>query len=256
MGHARTERLDALGDEVRASLPGALGLFSFVDVLRAQGGLRRAVTDPTLSSGQRGELVVKLVDGKLDATVVGFLQKAAGLEWPSGLVLASELERQATRIALRSTDPQTVRTELNTVREAVASDETLRIAFGNPGGEGQARAQLVRELIGGRADEVTTALATRAARQGSGMLHELDEQLELTSQVGGHLLARATVARGLPSDQRERLGGQLSRIFGTQVDVVEHLDPAVLGGVRVQVGDDVIDGTVSATVDQAARELE
>lgn len=256
MGHARTERLDALGDEAQASLSGALGLFAFVDVLRAQSGLRRAVTDPTLSPEQRGDLLVRLVEGKLDAPVVGFLRKAVGLDWPSGVLLASGLARQATRIALRSTNPGVVREQLNTLREAISSNAELRVAFGSPRGDGRPRAQLVRRLLGEAADEVTTALAIRAAQQGSGVLRALDAQLELTSQVRGHRLARATVARRLPTDQKERLLGQLSRIFGAQVDVVERVDPTVLGGVRVQVGDDVIDGTVSATVDQAARELE
>ncbi|WP_143052803.1 F0F1 ATP synthase subunit delta [Propionibacterium cyclohexanicum] len=255
MNHLRGNRLDALGDRAPARLSDALGLFAFADILRQFGALRRALCDPTLPAGQRGQLIATLVGSRLDASVLHFLQEAVALDWPSGLELASGLDRQAARIALRSADPGVVRTELNAVREAVASDEALRSAFGRPGDPGDSRGQLVRALIGGRAGEVSVALATRAARGGSAMLHELDGYLELSSQVQGHRLARATVARRLPADQAQRLAEQLSRIFGAPVDVVEHVDPQVLGGVRVQVGDDVIDGTVRTAVDQAARAL-
>lgn len=255
MNHSRTAQMDAFGEAMPANLTGALELFAFVDALKANGSLRRAITDPMLQADRRGGFVTELIGDRLGVPTVAMIVEAVGLDWPNGLSLAAGLERQAARVALRSTDPDVVRGELNTVREAVASDGELRAAFGRPGGDADSRAQLVRSLIGGRADEVTTALTVRAAQQGSGMLHELVEYMELTSQVRGHRLARATVARPLPSDQAQRLAAQLSRIFATPVDLVEQVDPAVLGGVRVQVGHDVIDGTVRATVEQAAREL-
>ena len=39
------------------------------------------------------------------------------------------------------------------------------------------------------------------------------------------------------------------------MDIAEHVDPSVLGGVRVELGDDVIDGTVATKLSEAQREL-
>lgn len=252
MGQDHIEQLDGLADSTEASLACALDLFAVADVLREQVALRRAMTDPTLPVQSREQLLSTLFEGKLGPAALDFCRQAVAQDWSSGLQLADSVERQATRIALKSTDPRRVQAELNTVREAIIANDKLRAAFGRHAATDEAKSVLVRDLISGRADEVTTALVTRASRQGSGVLHELDMQLDLTSQVQGRRLARATVAQKLPEDQADRLVQQLSRLFGA-VDVIQHVDPRILGGIKVQVDDELIDGSVSAKVSQAAR---
>ena len=63
------------------------------------------------------------------------------------------------------------------------------------------------------------------------------------------------MARPLPAYQMAELGEQLRRLYGQPVDMAEHVDPSVLGGVRVELGDDVIDGTVATKLSEAQREL-
>jgi F-type H+-transporting ATPase subunit delta len=70
------------------------------------------------------------------------------------------------------------------------------------------------------------------------------EYLDLVDAAEGRIHARVTVARETPDDERSAIAKQLSRLFGK--DVVPHLsvDPSIMGGVIVHVGDTVLDGSV------------
>jgi len=69
------------------------------------------------------------------------------------------------------------------------------------------------------------------------------------------LVALVRVARPLSETEADRLKGALTRQYSRQVDLNVLVDPEVLGGVRVEIGDDVIDGTVSSRLDEARRRL-
>jgi len=62
-------------------------------------------------------------------------------------------------------------------------------------------------------------------------------------------------ARELADDERERLTQALSRQYSTSVHLQVVVDPDVVGGLRVEIGDDVIDGTVSSKLEDAQRKL-
>jgi F-type H+-transporting ATPase subunit delta len=57
-------------------------------------------------------------------------------------------------------------------------------------------------------------------------------------------IENVTVARELPAREKDALGKQLSRLFGKRVVPHVSLNPAILGGVIVKVGDTVMDGSV------------
>ena len=251
----RIERLDEAADKIVATSSLSTELFALVDELNAQPDLGRALTDPALEAEGRGKLAGALLGKRLSGPTVDFVVQALALDWASGREFTSGLGRQAIRIALRSTDADQVRTELNVVRETLATHDELRVAMaGHTAGE-EARAKLVDQLLGDKVDPVTAMLVGRAVRDGEHVQDALWSCMELASQVLGRILARVTVARPLPAYQMAELGEQLRRLYGQPVDMAEHVDPSVLGGVRVELGDDVIDGTVASKLSEAQREM-
>jgi F-type H+-transporting ATPase subunit delta len=62
-------------------------------------------------------------------------------------------------------------------------------------------------------------------------------------------------ARPLDEATQQRLASALTRQYGRPVHLNIVVDPAVVGGLRVEIGDDVIDGTVSARLDDARRKI-
>jgi F-type H+-transporting ATPase subunit delta len=63
------------------------------------------------------------------------------------------------------------------------------------------------------------------------------------------------VAHPLTDAERQRLTGALSRQYGRQLHLNVVIDLDVIGGIRVEIGDDVIDGTVASRLDEARRKL-
>jgi F-type H+-transporting ATPase subunit delta len=63
------------------------------------------------------------------------------------------------------------------------------------------------------------------------------------------------VARELSDEEAGRLARALERQYGLPVHLNMMIDREVIGGIRVEIGDDVIDGTVSSRLDDARRRL-
>ena len=59
----------------------------------------------------------------------------------------------------------------------------------------------------------------------------------------GEKIATVYAARELSDDERRRLAEALGAQYDTEIHLLVVLDPEVVGGVRVEIGDDVIDGT-------------
>ena len=67
--------------------------------------------------------------------------------------------------------------------------------------------------------------------------------------------ARVASAAALTPDQEGRLVEQLGRLTGKKVRVVKELRPDLIGGIMVQIGDHVMDGTIAHALDRMRQEL-
>ena len=68
-------------------------------------------------------------------------------------------------------------------------------------------------------------------------------------------VAEVTVAQPLSPEQQDRLTAALSASYGRELVLNVHVDPEVVGGVRVQVGDEVMNSTISDRLADARRRL-
>lgn len=251
-------RLAALGRAADGLAPdqALIGdLFQIVETLRGNSALRRALTDTTLDPGGRGRLAERLFGQRIGSAAVGLLSAAAAMDWRSGFELADALEVQGVRIGVRSGDPAAVRDELGACARLISGTAQIEQAFSMHGSGPEDRAALMTRLLGSRVSAATHVLIQHAARRGGRVGRTIARYEEIASGVLGRRLARVTVARTLPADQAERLKEQLGRVYATPVDLSVRIDPDVLGGVHVRIGDEVIDGTIATILDQARRQL-
>jgi F-type H+-transporting ATPase subunit delta len=115
---------------------------------------------------------------------------------------------------------------------------------------------LVRSLLEGKAEPA----AIRLAEQSVTGTHRtvpvaLEEYQKVAAEQRHRLVAVVEVARELPDGDLERLRTILARQYGRPVHVNVLVNPEVVGGVRVEIDDDVIDGTVANRLDEARRRL-
>jgi F-type H+-transporting ATPase subunit delta len=136
----------------------------------------------------------------------------------------------------------------------VESTPEVRDALSDRGIDVVGRRQLVADLLQGRANASTVVLASRAvdARERT-FAHTIEGFVALAAAQKRRVVATVRVAQPLTTEQRSRLQVALQRQVGRDVALQEVIDPEVLGGVRVELGDEVIEGTVAGRLESARR---
>jgi F-type H+-transporting ATPase subunit delta len=229
-----------------------------VDALDSSVTLRRALTDPGTSVDGRQQLVHTLLDGRVSKLALAVVTEAVALRWGGGHALAAALERQAVRAQLRLAEREgnleETEDELFRFARLVEATPGVRDALSDRGIAVAGRRQLVEDLFAGRATPTTLVLAQRAvAARERTFAHTMEGFVTLAAEQKNRVVATVRVARPLDPDQRARLQASLSRQVGRDVSIQEVLDPGVLGGIRVDLGDEVIEGTVASRLESARR---
>ncbi|QGF24453.1 F0F1 ATP synthase subunit delta [Raineyella fluvialis] len=233
-------------------------LFSIADLFGSDPALRRAVTDPGAPVEARQQLVGRLLDGKVSPEAVAVLRAAAGLRWRTAGTFVSAVERQAIRSALAQAQVagqlDQVEEELFRLNRTVAGSAELRDALSDGRRPLSDRQVVVARLLDGKAAPATAVLARRAvvARERT-FANTMDGYLALAAAQRSRAVATVRVARPLTAEQTARLQNALNKQLGRGVSMHVVEDRSVLGGVRVEVGDEVIDGTVASRLDEARK---
>lgn len=255
---ARLSSLDRMLDDSQVGETFATDMFAVVDALDSSATLRRAVTDPGTPEGARRGLVHGLFDGKVDRAVADFVAEAATLRWAGGRTFAAALERQAVHAVLivadRRGDLEDTEDQLFRFARFVESNPDLRNVLADRSIDRSKRQELVGELLSERATDATIILAKRAvAARERTFANTIEGYVTLAAAQKNRVVATVRVAKPLTSDQRDRLHAALTKQIGRDVAIQEVIDPDILGGVRVELGDEVFEGTVVDRLEAARR---
>ncbi|MDN4174314.1 F0F1 ATP synthase subunit delta [Nocardioides sp. SOB77] len=263
---ASAESLAALTDELGGAVAGspetatsvAGELFSVSQTLRSEGALRRFLTDASLPAEAKTGLVGQVLGGKVSETTLSVVRTAVSRRWTSAGDLPDALEHAGVVAAVKGAGDQAGRLsdELFGVAETIKSAPELRDALSDPARTLEDKTTLVRSLLDGKALPATVTLVVQSlAGTHRTVGVALAEYQKVAAQVQEQGVATVRVARDLTGAERDRLADLLSRQYGRPVHLNLLVDPTVLGGIRVEIGDDVIDGTVSSRLDDARRRL-
>lgn len=256
------EALEALLAK-RGTKPEAVGqeLFAVTAVLDGSAAIRRALSDPSAQADAKGGLVHRLLDGKVGAGAADVVALLARQRWSAASDLTDALEELAVESVLAAAEKagrlDAVEDELFRFSRAIAGDPRLRDAFSVRSVGDERKTQLVTRLLDGKVGPETVLLATQAAVAPRGLRTEraLERYVEAAAARRRQLVAQVVVARPLTDAHRERLAAALERLYGRAPRLNVDVDPDVVGGLRVQVGGELIDGTMLGRLDVARRKL-
>jgi len=238
------------GAEPEAVATVADEILAVAALLRREPRLRRALADPARTGEERVELLRGLVAGKVTDDTAEVLAALVGGRWSTGADLLDAAELLGVDALLGSAERAgqlaDVEDELFRFGQIVDGDGRLAVALGDSTATPQRRAELVRALLDGKASPATVRLGELAVASlgGRGFAASLTRLVELTAQRRGRSVAYVTVAAPLTDAEEDRLGTLLTGLYGREVSVLVTVDPDVLGGMSVQVGDSRWDGTV------------
>jgi F-type H+-transporting ATPase subunit delta len=132
------------------------------------------------------------------------------------------------------------------VGDAMDQDKTLRGFLVSPKVSVQRKNAVLAQAYGDRSPRLFVRFLQSTVSHGRQMLIPViaREYASLLDQAQGRVHAHVTVARATEGEDANRVSRELSRVIGK--DVVSHfsVNPAILGGVIVRVGDRVMDGSV------------
>jgi F-type H+-transporting ATPase subunit delta len=254
---------DALDSSISAGADGtavADGLFAAADALRGQPALRRAATDPSAPAEAKSALATGLFAERLDAKATEIIVEAVTLRWARSGDLALALEQLGVVALVRAADAagegDRLEAELFTFGRAVADNPTLRDALSDPARSVADKQQLVSSLLEGKVTSSTLRLARRAVTTVHlTVARAIDDYTKLAAESRDRLVALVRTAHPLDASERDRLGKVLAGQYDRPVHLNVVVEPSLLGGVRVEIGDQVIDGTISTRLDDARRRL-
>ncbi|WP_328992055.1 F0F1 ATP synthase subunit delta [Kribbella sp. NBC_01245] len=235
-------------------------LFSVVTLLDSNGTLRRALTDPARPKAARTGLADQLLRGKISDTALALVVAAVEGRWSSSRDLGDALEKLSVDADVAYADGQRKLDELEDqlfrLERIIAAERALAAKLGDRGIPLAQRQELIRGLLAGKADATTVRLAERAvAGRGLSLAAALRSQQTAAAARRSASIATVRVAQDLSEAERTRLAEALGRQYGRQIQLNVIVDPSVVGGVRVDIGDDVIDGTIAARLDEASRRI-
>lgn len=234
------------------------GCYAVGTLLDHEPALRRAFTDPASSPDSRRGLAERLLTGQLPPQPLEVFQDLVARRWETSADLREAVERIAASAALRAAEADgqldEVEDELFRFGRLLEREPALRAALTDPGLPDDRKTALLADLLSGATPVTLRLIELAVTRPHGGSLEQrLDALSALAAQRRDRYVAKVRVARDLDDDLAERLSRALARLYGRQVELQVDVDPDVLGGLEVRVGDEIVNGTIAAQLSQAAR---
>ncbi|TFD05626.1 MULTISPECIES: F0F1 ATP synthase subunit delta [unclassified Cryobacterium] len=253
MGSATREALAT--SRAALSVPGGTtdlatgeSLFGAGRVIGSSSQLLSALGDASADAAAKVTLVRAVFGANVTPRARDLLAAAVSERWSSHDDLLAGIEELGLRASALSTPAGTsIEGELFAFGKTVSSDAELELALASKLGKPGAKAALVEKLLAGKVSGQTLAIVRHLVQQPRG--RRIGELLRHAAAVvadeSGTSIATITSASVLTADQLARLQKNLQLRHGRALTINQVVDPELVGGVRVQIGDLVIDGSIA-----------
>jgi F-type H+-transporting ATPase subunit delta len=258
-----------LRERLAAALPGAPiaeqtgdELFAVTRLLDTEHGLRRALADTTKPAAEKIAIVKRLLHGKVSATTEDLVAEAAAARWATSSNLADAIEQLAIEALTISaqlsggSSLDDLEDDLFRFGRVIAGQPGLREALIGPA-DTAAKQSLLANLLTSKVGAQSLSLITQLLTHPRGRSPQaaLDLAAGIAARRREQLIAVVRVATELTPAQRQRIATALVNAYGQSVHVNVVHDPSVVGGMSVEIGDELVDGTAATRLAEVRRKL-
>ncbi|HEY0258644.1 MAG TPA: F0F1 ATP synthase subunit delta [Lacisediminihabitans sp.] len=251
---ARAE-LSSLG---KVDLAMAEELFSAGRIINESSQLVSILTDPSVAAARKQQALEAVFGDGLGAKSLTLLGVVVSHSWSRQDDLLAAIEELGLRAAAESAPASAnIDGELFAFGAAVSSDAALELAVGSKLGGVDSKLALIDSLLAKKVTAQTLAIVRHLVQQPRGRRigELLNTAASIVADQAGLSLATVTSATPIAPEQLGRLQQGLAKSFGRELKINLIVDPDIIGGLRVQVGDDVIDGSVASKLKELRLQL-
>jgi F-type H+-transporting ATPase subunit delta len=210
--------------------------------------LLSALVDPAADAAAKAALVARVFGPLVTSVALDLLQAVTAGRWSSHTDLLAGIEDLGLRcVASSAVAEGVVEAELFSFGATVSGNAALELALKSKLGAEQAKVGLVDSILTGKVTTQTLVIVRHLVQQPRGRRigELLGDAAAVVADQSGRSIATVTSAVSLSAPQLDRLRVNLSERSGRKLTINLVVDPSLIGGVRVQIGDEVIDGSVA-----------
>lgn len=233
-------------------------LFDVVNVLDSDRGLRIAIADTNVPAEHRATLVKDVFGTALSQRTVDIASEIATLAWSNTRDMRDGLVRAGRRFLFRAAEAQgqleRVEDELFRLSRILEDEPELTQLLGDRSQASDRKRDLLARVLYGKVTAVTEAVTLQAiARPKENPIDDISSLTSEAASTRGYAVADVVAATELTDKQLDTLAQKLQRIYGQTMSIHTEVDPSLLGGAIIRVGDEVIDGSVIGKLEKLRR---
>lgn len=236
-------------------------LLAVASVIRPSGVLLRALTDPSRDGDSKQAVVAELFGGKIDQRVVALVSSLVSQRWSRNADLLEALELLGFDAIMAGAQAagtlEQVEEELFDVDRMLVGQRELRQTLWNVDIPYDQRLALMRRVFSGKINDVTLDLLehTLDSDRHRSLTSSILELEEIAAKRRHLSVGFVVSAVPLSQAQYARIKEMLTRLYGNGIQLNASVDPEIVGGLRIQVGDEVVDATMVSRLEDARKQM-
>ena len=225
-------------------------------VCASSASLTRALGDDSAADTQKAQAVDEVFH-QVSPGTRALLRLLVGLTWSEPTDLLHGIEEAGIRLAAVSAGKADLAGELLAVDRTIKSQPDVQLALSGKRAPAEGKVAMVEKLFGKKVSPEALAIVSHLVAQPRDrrITQSVSMAAETVCDQRGEGLAEVRVANSLAPGQLATISAMLDKQYGRPHYLDEVIDSQMLGGIRIRVGDHVIDQSVATQLADMRRQL-